>query len=220
MHNIHILGAAVIILAMIASSGQAQTFSIEDGSSQAFSGGYIGLQAGYGQTRADAALTAPVSLARDLDDGAFTGGIFAGYGASIGRFVVGVELEGQVSGVEETARISFVNVTIEQNYSIGLSGRIGFAITNNLLLYGRAGWAVTRFEASATAVPIIDEDGNAWLDGPRAGGGIELAIGNGLFGRAEYSHTWYRDRDIVSGLATADISIEEDLFLAGIGYRF
>lgn len=54
----------------------------------------------------------------------------------------------------------------------GVSGRLGLALTNNILVYGNAGY--TRFRA---------------LDGVRVGGGVELSTGTPLYGKAEYRYS-------------------------------
>jgi outer membrane immunogenic protein len=186
----------------------------------AFNGPYIGLQAGYGNTSVEAKITDGINTEAGKEDkGALIGGLFAGYGMTHNKFYGGVEAEGLFSTNEYSETFGGITGKIEQKQSIGLSARVGYAVTDNVLLYGRAGWVWTKFEASLSdGVDSISED--EWFNGPRVGAGAELAFGGGLFGRVEYTHTWYNEKTYRDGPVSVSFEGKENLFMAGLGYRF
>jgi outer membrane immunogenic protein len=187
---------------------------------QPFEGPYLGAQGGYGQTALDARLTnGLISFSDEEDETGLVGGVFLGYGTTLGGLYVGAELEGMLSGLERAESGIGYRFSVEQNYTVGFLGRLGYTVTDNVLIYGKAGWAVTEFEAAAAVGPFSASD-TGWLHGPRVGGGVELAFGGGLFGRAEYSHTWYRDWNFNEAGFTTQVGGDEDLLMLGIGYRF
>jgi outer membrane immunogenic protein len=187
---------------------------------QQFDGAYLGTQIGYGKTTLDASITNGfVFFSDEEDENSIVGGVFLGYGTTLGGLYVGAELEGMLSGIERSESGIAYSFSVEQNYNVGFLGRLGYTITDNVMIYGKAGWAVTEFEAAASAGPFSVSD-TGWLHGPRVGGGVEMAFGWGLFGRAEYSHTWYRDWNFDEAGFTTQVGGDEDLFMIGIGYRF
>jgi outer membrane immunogenic protein len=213
MKKYKIIAVAAISLLVAGNQANAQT------NPQMFTGSYIGSQGGYGSTTTKMSITGPGgSLLKDEDDGAFIGGGFVGYGGTIGgRLYGGLEAEGLISGIEESVTDAGVTLTVKQTYSFGISGRIGYVVTDTILAYGRVGWVWSKFEATAiNGVDRLNDDD--WFNGPRVGGGVEIAMGSGLFGRIEYSHTWYQDNQYRTGGET--LGGNEDVFVVGLGYRF
>ncbi|HYG85975.1 MAG TPA: outer membrane beta-barrel protein [Azospirillum sp.] len=186
----------------------------------AFNGPYVGLQGGYGNTSVEAKVTDGIDTASGKEDkGAFIGGLFAGYGVTHNKFYGGVEAEGLFSANEYSETFGGITGKIEQQQSVGLSARLGYTVTDNVLLYGRAGWVWTKFEASLSdGLDTISEDD--WFNGPRLGAGAEFTLGNGLFGRVEYTHTWYNEKTYRDGPVSVSFEGKENLFMAGVGYRF
>jgi outer membrane immunogenic protein len=213
-----LLATAVLALGVAATQAHAQQW--DSTASLVFDGSYVGLQGGYGMTTAEATFSNGIgSISGEEDGSAFIGGAFVGYGLTNGNLFGGVEVEGLFSGIEESATEAGLGLTVEQKYSVGISGRVGYVVTDNILLYGRAGWVWTQFEASATD-GIDSESDDDWFNGPRVGVGAEVAVASGLFGRIEYTHTWYNDNDYRIGPISAELGGDEDLFMVGVGYRF
>jgi outer membrane immunogenic protein len=82
---------------------------------------------------------------------------------------------------------------------IYVGGRIGTTIGNSALLYAKAGYTNARVE---TVV------GNANADGIRAGAGLEYALGQNLFVKAEYRYSNY------------EAGVERNQVVGGFGFRF
>jgi outer membrane immunogenic protein len=187
---------------------------------QPFEGPYLGAVIGYGWTTAEADYRMlGFSSSLEEDDDGVAGGFFAGYSGVYGRLFGAIEGQGLLSAADQSRPANNITLAVEQRYTLGLMGKIGFLPIPKLLVYGTFGWAWTNFEATATdsSGSISDDD---WFNGPRAGIGIEYAAVGNLFARLEYTHTWYGSNTYTDGIVTLDLEGDEDLFLVGIGYRF
>lgn len=78
-------------------------------------------------------------------------------------------------GVDVTAAGPFTN-----NRELGISGRLGVAVTPNVLVYGKAGYANRELY-------------NTKLDGFQYGGGAEVAVTDNLYVKGEYRRTNYEN---------------------------
>ena len=90
--------------------------------------------------------------------------LFAGYNLQNGLFVYGIEGDVGYSGVEGDNGITETKSGVEGS----LRGRMGFAVTDDVLLYGTAGGAAERLKVSDPA----GDDSNAlygWTAGARRG---------------------------------------------------
>jgi outer membrane immunogenic protein len=215
MTRYQLIAAAAISLLVAGNEANAQT------NRQMFTGSYIGSQGGYGSATTKTSVTGPGGFPlKDEDDGAFIGGGFVGYGSTNGGHLYGgLEAEGLISSIKESGTDAGVTLTVKQTYNFGISGRIGYVVTDNVLAYGRVGWVWTKFEPTATnGLDRLND--NDWFNGPRVGGGVEIAMGSGLFGRIEYSHTWYQNNKYRIGGETLKLGRNENVFMVGLGYRF
>ena len=79
-------------------------------------------------------------------------------------------------GLEATADNVF-----ERNRTIGVAARVGYAVTPNVLVYGKAGYA------NYNQVTFNNRRVN--LEGLRVGGGVEYAFNSKVFAKAEYRYT-------------------------------
>ena len=79
---------------------------------------------------------------------------------------------------------------------VGASARLGVEATENLLVYGKVGYANYK--------DVFSRE----LDGLRVGGGVELAVTKNVFAKAEYRYT-----DFDKGVGKHDA-------LVGVGLRF
>lgn len=160
---------------MIAAAAALATIAVP-ASAQTFTGPRVEVTAGVDD----------VTRARDTSD--VTYGINAGIDTPLldSNLRVGVE-------------VSTDNV-FDRDRDIGVSGRIGYVVTDNAMLYAKAGYANFRnidFYNRATT-----------LDGFRAGGGVELAVTDNIYGKFEYRYTDF-NRDVGKHAG-----------LVGVGIRF
>lgn len=179
---------------------------------EAFEGVSIGAQAGWEKRDIDEQIpVAPADIRlTDETDAAIFGG-FVGYDHQFDTMVVGIEAGVAVNG--GTLRTDIAGAgTIEVNsrWAADLSVRAGFTPVENVLLYGRGGYALnrnrTRAFAAGQSQPVAS--GSATDDGWLFGGGVELALPRGLSIRAEYRRTVF------------DGSLASDQVLGGVAFRF
>ncbi|MCW5695447.1 MAG: porin family protein [Bauldia sp.] len=156
-----------------------------------WTGPYAGMVAGWGWGSFADGITAPLSGA--------VAGAFTGYNFQRGRFVLGTEFDFMWSNRTDGG-------TNAVNWSGNGRGRLGYLVTDSILVYGTGGVAVG---GSFTAVSSYTTE-IGWT----AGGGIE--IGNSIvFGRLEYLYANYGS---VTGAGATTLSTQE--VRAGVGIRF
>lgn len=110
-----------------------------------------------------------------------TYGVGAGYDVQFGKVVVGVEA-------------ALDNVFDRRDVAVG--GRLGYVVNDNVLAYGKVGYANWRQVAGAD------------IEGLRLGGGLEVNLAGPVYGKVEYRYT-----DFEGGLGKHG-------GLVGVGIRF
>lgn len=110
-----------------------------------------------------------------------TYGVGAGYDVQFGKVVIGVEA-------------ALDNVFDRRDVAVG--GRLGYVVNDNVLAYGKVGYANWRQVAGAD------------IEGLRLGGGLEVNLAGPVYGKVEYRYT-----DFEGGLGKHG-------GLVGVGIRF
>jgi outer membrane immunogenic protein len=128
-------------------------------------------------------------------------GVGAGYDIQRGGVVLGVEGEATDSTQKESAG----GLTEHASRDLYAGGRIGVVVGGNNLLYAKAGYTNARFGISGTGTDTFAH-GN--LDGARVGAGVEHALGNRAFVKAEYRYSDYQQ------------GVSRNQVVAGVGLRF
>lgn len=134
------------------------------------------------------------------DDGVLYGAN-AGYDIQRGKIVVGIE--GEVT--DSTQKERFGTLTQHAGRDLYAGARIGTVIGGNNLLYAKAGYTNARYTVSGAGTGTL-ADGN--LDGVRVGAGIEHALSDRAFVKAEYRYSNYEQ------------GVSRNQVLAGVGLRF
>jgi len=209
-------------------------------------GFWIGVEGGYGwggqainlsPNAAFAAGVVPGSLAGD-PRGA-VGGIQFGSNWQFGRWVLGTASDFSFTDIEKNNSVvtaAGADVTTGHQKLSWLSttrGRLGYTVTDNLLLFGSAGLADGRASASSSfvsltcagvACPAGSNDKTLW--GWAAGAGLEYAVGHWSFD-VEYLHYdlgnlnyTMVDPRFPAALIGASTKFEGDIVRGGINYRF
>lgn len=173
-------------------------------SSFSWAGGYVGLHAGYGWGEGDAE-AGGVSGTIDFDGGRFGG--FAGYNVDLGSSLI-VGIEGDL-GYDWNEREDGTE-TFGSNLQGAIRGRVGYAV-DRALVYAAGGWAASQFSYDDTGVSI-DETMNGWT----IGAGVDYAINDRLFARAEYRYNDYGSADI----GAVNIDFTQHVVQAGLGLKF
>ena len=84
------------------------------------------------------------------------------------------------------------------------SGRAGILVTPATLIYARAGWTQLEAEIGSASIDV---------DGALVGGGVEIDLTRGWFGRMEYQHAMLSTDDY-------DVDATVDSVKVGFIYRF
>lgn len=159
------------------------------------------------------------TLDAEFGDFGLSGGAFAGYRASIGKLVVGAEIDGGLSALDwhhDGGR----DFSVEAENSFGASVLAGTRIRNDVLLYGRAGVIGTEFKTDYVrgANSLTREEREY---GMRFGIGAEFPLTGSLSGRMEYSLASYPDYDIPTRTGEEDnFASVANLATFGLVYHF
>lgn len=143
------------------------------------------------------------------------------YGAGVGYdfqsrggAVFGVEAEATDSTVDECINgfdIAGDELCAQVGRDLYVGGRVGAAVTPNVLVYGKAGYTNARVSLDyedGTAGSAADFEDGSNLDGIRAGAGVEFAIGPNSYAKTEYRYSNYED------------GFDRHQVVAGFGFRF
>lgn len=177
-----------------------------------FDGPYVGAQVGWQSEKMRNVKSNFGVVPVDKTQNSVTGGVFAGYDKTInGRFVVGAEAGlGFASDAQVQSNVAGTNYSVDPKYSIDLSGRAGYLVNPQTLIYARGGYTNARVRTTITNAAGIqsasrNEDG--WL----VGAGVERMVAQNVSARIEYRY---------SKLSEGDGKDYRHRVLAGLSYRF
>lgn len=202
---------------------------VSGAATEKFSGPYIKGILGYGFGWIDIDVTANGD--RDSEritlDGPEFGGVF-GYGVvTPSRFYAGFEVEASYSFADGTGSTDSGGVRIdydfEKDYTIGLYVLPGYLVTENLLIFGRFGWAQTRFDLAMDAsgpggsARVTDSDTE---DSFRLGLGADYWVRDNFFFRAEYLWADYGSYSERRDDLRVKVASQDHLLRVGFGGRF
>lgn len=141
-------------------------------------------------------------------------GVGLGYDFQTGGVVVGVEGEASDSTLDEcVANVDLVGdeLCVDAGRDLYVGGRVGAAVSRNVLVYGKAGYTNARvaldYEDGTAGTALDFEDGEN-LDGVRVGGGLEFALGPNAYAKTEYRYSNYEQ------------GFDRHQVVAGFGFRF
>ena len=126
---------------------------------------------------------------------AWIGGLQAGYNHQLGPFVAGVEIDGGYMGLDGDGRIpsstppNYQRIWVDGGLYAMATGRLGFAIMQNTLIYGKGGFAWFDGEAGQkTTKPGYQTSMADGFRGAVFGGGVEYMMASHLSFKVEYLH--------------------------------
>ena len=174
-----------------------------------FEGPYVGMQAGLNRDAVGRPGTKFGPVAIDHGRNSFAGGVFAGYDYSIApRVVVGAE-----AGLTFAANDAIdgsagsAPAVIDPKRQIDLSGRAGYLVTRDTLVYVRGGYANVRARTTIGAKAEAISRGSD-LQGWTLGAGTERSLTSTVSARVEYryadlgeSHGRFDRHQVLVGLA-------------------
>lgn len=172
-----------------------------------WSGAYAGLQGGYGFGNGDVT-AGGVTLGDDFNGGIF--GAFVGAQMQNGNFVYGIEGDLNYNWNDEDYVVAGVPANIGTDWSGSVRGRLGYAM-DRALIYGTAGWAVTRGFVDTAA-----GDESETFNGYTVGAGIDYALTDNVFARGEYRFSDYGDETI----GGTNVDFNQHSIMVGVGVKF
>ena len=177
-----------------------------------FDGPYVGAQVGWQSEKMRDVKSNFGVVPVDQNQNSVTGGLFAGYDKTInGRFVVGGEAGLDfASDAQVQSNVAGTNYSVDPKYSFDVSGRAGYLVNPQTLVYARGGYTNARVRTTITNAASIqsaskNEDG--WL----VGAGVERMVAQNVSARLEYRY---------SKLSEGDGKDYRHRVLAGLSYRF
>lgn len=170
-----------------------------------WAGPYLGATLGYGIGTATSNTTGSGNL-RGLD-----GTVFGGVQGQSGQIVYGVEGDVGYDGATATMGAT----TLRRGVDGSLRGRLGYAVTDQVLVYGAAGGA-------AKQLRISDASGNASgvALGWTAGAGLDVKVTDKTFVRGEYRYTDYAAKTLNTGSGAQSIDAKGSRISLGLGIKF
>ncbi len=168
-----------------------------------WSGLYGGVTFGYGfgQTRIAGANVKPKG---------FVGGLFAGGQWQSGKIVYG----GEADLTYDWSKGSSAGVNIKSGLEGSLRARLGYAISEDFLIYSTAGLALTRSKVTGAG-----GSQTKMLAGWTAGAGVDAKLTDRIFTRVEYRYTDYGKRNFNVGVPTS-VNTRSHKVMIGLGVRF
>ena len=186
-----------------------------------WSGFYVGVMGGYAwsdEVTVGITGVGTVTGQSDALKGGFGGGTI-GYNwqAPGSQFVFGIEADAAGASIGYSEGIVGVYTLETKIQALGsITGRAGFAF-DNVLVYGKGGWAWASNKVEATIVGVGSASDTQFHNGWTIGGGLEFGFAPGWSAKAEYMY-------VDLGTATYGAGLELGTTLhtvkGGINYRF
>jgi len=190
-----------------------------------FEGLYVGLNIDYATRGVDTiftALTDPDDATAMASFGGVTGtennagyggGLYGGYGFSL---FGGVYLSGEAGfsvykgGNNVTDGDETFGITASNAFDVNI--RLGYVVSDNVLVYGLAGFASTKFNSEGFG----DDKVSQRLSGFRYGAGFEVGIMEDIALRVEYTRAEYSSFRSTTMLNQFDFDPDEQRFIIGL----
>jgi outer membrane immunogenic protein len=185
-----------------------------------WSGFYVGAMGGYGWSQ-QINLNNLVGTGSDIKGGFAGGTLGFNYQAPGSMFVVGAEADAAWSNINYTAAFAGIGTGKDQIKAFGsVTGRVGVAV-DNLLLYGKGGYAWANNEFSFTVLGLTLAN-SQFHSGWTVGGGAEWAFAGPWSAKAEYMYARYNQQNYFAALIPPGFNFGVDVHTvkAGVNYRF
>ncbi|RWB66940.1 MAG: porin family protein [Mesorhizobium sp.] len=219
-----LLGLSLSLLASSAFAADAIVQQVADvAPGFSWTGGYIGLQAGYAWGDGDIDQIGGPGFVETDPDG-FLGGVYAGYNYQMSsNIVIGGELDFVSAGVDGSGQIFAAPgvpipgavATEELNWSGAARLRLGYAV-DRFLPYIAGGVAFGDIDVSSNG------GGSSFGDtftGWTIGAGLDYAMTDNLLLRAEYRYTDFGSESFGDPV-NADVDLKTNEVRFGIAYKF
>jgi outer membrane immunogenic protein len=191
-----------------------------------WTGGYVGLQAGYGWGDGD--LSSPGGLATapaDIDG--WLGGVYAGYNHQLANnIVLGIDADIAWSGIDGFGQAFILGFPVptsgidyELNWTGAVRAKLGYAL-DRFLPYIAGGVAFAGANGTFVSGGTPVQEFSDTLVGWTVGVGVEYAFTDNLLARAEYRYTDYGDLDFTLGGTDGSFGFKKSDVRVGLAYKF
>jgi outer membrane immunogenic protein len=200
------MNRAFALLAATAATG-VLFFAVSPAAAQdraTFTGPRVEATVGYDSTHID---NQPAGAPNSVSQARL--GVAAGYDWAIGtNWTLGGEIGvGGTLGDGRDYTLGGSKVEIDQGRDFDASVRLGYKVGARTLVYGKAGWANSRYVGRVTTGGTTISNGSN-ENGFRAGAGVERMLNDHIYAKGEYRYTSYGH------------GVDRHQLLAGVGYRF
>ncbi|QKG72328.1 outer membrane protein [Erythrobacter mangrovi] len=178
-----------------------------------FEGPFVGVAAGYNRDEIDFELNDGVGLPDEFSQDSAYFQLFAGYDFAVApRVRLGVEAAIGVGADDQFGLSdSTASIDLDPDYTYEATGRIGYLVSENAMVFARGGYQVNRVEVALAEAGNSPFTGTGDIDGWLVGGGVEYAFGSKLRSRIEYRY---------SDLKNGGVSWDRHQVLAGVLWNF
>jgi len=196
-----------------------------------FSGFYVGAQVtrdAYEVKAEDVDLGGTFVNFDGLSGNGVGGGVYVGYDYLVTPDIfIGAEASASLSSASASASLSdgtdSFGAKVKARESFGLSGRLGYKLTDSTGLYARLGWQSTRFKTrvyDTTETPSTLFSDKRTEDAFVYGAGLETSVGDSTSIRVEYVIEDYGSAGLKSDLGVSGIRVDNNKLSLGVSYRF
>lgn len=196
-----------------------------------WTGGYVGLQAGY--SWGDAAVSFPDNtvIYSNPDPDGFIGGIYAGYNHQLpNNLVLGIEADINYSDADGADFLNIVGAgpnldeewESEINWTAALRARVGYSL-DRTLLYVAGGVAFADVDLSVYDAGSLRDEISDTLTGWTVGVGAEHAFTDNLVARLEYRFSDFGTASydaLEGGTIPTDVDLQIHDVRVGLAYKF
>lgn len=208
-----LLGGALLL----STSAYAADLPMESVPSFSWTGGYVGVQAGYAWGDSDfRALGGSISA---KPKGWMLGG-YAGYNVQLDNspLVFGIETDINWADIDRKRTLFGATGRTQTDWTGATRARVGFAV-DRVLFYAAGGVAYADREIKVRVGRVSAKDSKTAV-GWTIGGGVESAVTDNLVVRAEYRYTDLgKDRFRLANIPVRS-KYDEHRVMAGIAYKF
>lgn len=192
---------------LLASSLLLASFTTPAMAADDWSGGYVGVDAGYSWFEGADSFGNTSKL-----DG-FLGGVHVGYNVMAEQFVFGGEID---AAILNASVVTPQNVKFDANWIASARVRAGVTV-DRVLFYATGGVSFGHLElTSQTTGTSNNSTHTGWV----AGAGVEAFLAENMTARLEYQHHDFGNETYNLGAANFQVNGKVDLVKFGVSYHF
>ncbi|KQW29163.1 hypothetical protein ASE36_11930 [Rhizobium sp. Root274] len=179
-----------------------------------WTGGYAGIQGGYGWLDGHFETAGLNPLDGNFDGGSL--GAFAGFNKQFSNNVVlGIEGDFDHNWNEQDLTTLFGTFTGTADWQGSVRGRLGYSF-GRALVYASAGWAAAHVDAELVGVASTSETYNGYT----VGAGVDYAVTDRIFGRLDYRYTDFGSKDLDFAGTKVESDLTQHTVRLGVGVKF